>query len=119
MSMINLKTTLISMDGTTKNETKGILTDGKLSYEENGAKTTVSIEENMVIMLVKDDEHVLELTFKNQEQTSGIYTLYSTNSKISIDIYTKLLQIENNCIKIVYNFYDEERTYEIEYEVIV
>ena len=119
MSKIDIKTTLISPDATTKNEIKGILLEQKLLYEENNSKIAITIGDDSVTMVARSEEHILNLTFKEETETHGIYTLLSTDSVLNINIFTKLLQIENNYIKIIYNFNDEERCYEIEYEVIV
>lgn len=117
MGQINIKTTLIFEGKTTENQMKGNLLDKKLIYEENNSLVSILIDKKSVNMVAKDEEHILDLTFKNGESTKGVYTLFRTNSCIDIDIFTKLLQIGDNCIKIIYIFNNEERTYEIEYEV--
>jgi len=117
MGQVNVKTTLIFEGKTTENNIQGNFMDKKLTYEENNSLVSILIDGETINMTVEDKEHILNLTFKNGESTEGIYTLFSTNSQIHMDIFTKQLQIEDNCIKIIYIFNSEERTYEIEYEV--
>jgi len=119
MSKINIKTTLISPEGTTENKTKGIKMSNKLSYSENDFKVSIDIIDNSVNMTTKSDEHVLELLFKEGTETKGKYTLLHNNVEVTLNIFTKLLQISDNYIKIRYVFNEEERLYEIEYEEIV
>jgi len=118
MSKINIKTTLINPEETQENKTKGIMIDNKLLYDENNSKISIELEDDSVKMITRSIEHILELVFK-EGNTTGKYTLISENAGIDVEIFTKLLQISKNYIKINYIFNDEERTYEIEYEEIL
>jgi len=119
MSKVNIKTRLVNPEGTNENKTKGIISNNKLSYNENDFKVSLDIFADYITMTTKSDEHILELLFKEGTETKGKYTLLSNNVEVSVNIFTKLLQISDNYIKIKYVFNEEERLYEIEYEEIV
>lgn len=79
---------------------KGILKNNEIIFYEDGLKNKIKIKENEVLIeRVKD--YKLKMNFIMSKNTQGAYTI--CDYVLPLNIYTDLLQVTDNSIKIKYS----------------
>src|SRR5574344_2406693 len=117
MSKIKLKLSLKTSNNSYNKEINGIFNDNRIVYNDDGIKTTISLD-NLSIERENVD-YKLELIFS--EKPVGKYLLKKFNKIIDLDLKPQEFKINDNKITIKYyiNFEEYELfEYKIEYNII-
>lgn len=115
MSKVNIKSILKTKDEIIKYEGKGIKNNSTIIFNENGIKTTIEI--NNKIIIERKEQYYLLMTFDKQKKEEGKYT--TKYGKLKIETYTKYLKIEEKKLKIKYDLIINEHfidTFEYNFE---
>lgn len=81
-----------------------------LNYTEEELKVTIQILENRVIMERKNEEYDLCLEFSLNEKVRCNYEVKSIGLNLEIDVYTKILEIEENRVYICYELFNDNKS---------
>lgn len=108
--------TLKTGDETLSNKLLGVVMDDYIKYRKNNILVVIKILKDSVLITRNNDEYQLNLVFKNKTNTKGKYILKENNYNFDLDIYTYILNISNNEIKIKYKLNDETRTFTLNIE---
>lgn len=108
--------TLKTGDEALSNKLLGVVMDDYIKYRENNILVVIKILKDSVLITRNNDEYQLNLVFKNKTNTKGKYILKENNYNFDLDIYTYILNISNNEIKIKYKLNDETRTFTLNIE---
>ena len=102
MGKINLSASLISEDEKLKIETSGIKTDKKIVYKENNITVTILISNNRIEMNRTCNEYKINLLFEKNKKTMSTYNVFGALKVFELETFTRVLEIEENEIKIEY-----------------
>ncbi len=108
MSKIKIKSEIKSKNETHIFKGKGIKTKNKIIYTDNGILTTITL--GNIIYLERKKDYYLKLGFCTDKTTFGTYII--PEGKFKIEIKTKKIKIEKNCIKIEYFIKIDNKVYE-------
>lgn len=122
MSKIKIFTKLDSPDEKVVKEFKGILNNNKLVYTDDSVKTTIVLNDDL-LMTRENDDYKFEFIFKDKSVTKGYYTLKMYNTSMDLEIKTYKLEINENFFKVEYELLidDEDKQkfiFELNYEII-
>ncbi len=101
MSKVNINYSLKSKDGIYSFSGKGIKNGDKITYNDNGVLTIITLGENVFLERKKD--YLIKLGFCINNSMEGTYII----PEGSLDVYTetKELVISDNGVKIVYSLF--------------
>lgn len=94
---------------------KGILKDNIIKYYDEKIKVEINLNDFNLKRIGNDYE--LFLSFKEKR---GYYYLKDINQMIELKVTTEKLEVNDNCLKVIYklDISDEIYNFEIDYEVI-
>ena len=94
---------------------KGILKDNLIKYYDEKIKVEINLNDFNLKRIGNDYE--LFLSFKEKR---GYYYLKDINQMIEFKVTTEKLEVNDNCLKVIYklDISDEIYNFEIDYEVI-
>ena len=81
-----------------------------LNYMEENINVTVEIFEKRIRMERKNEEYDLNLEFVLNEKKRCKYIVNSIGLNLEIDVYTKILEIEENRIYISYELFNDSNS---------
>lgn len=84
--------------------------DCTLKYVEENLNVTIELFENKVKMERKNEEYDLNLEFIKNEKKRCKYIVNSIGLNLEIDVYTKILEIEENRIYISYELFNDNNS---------
>lgn len=99
MSKINIKSSLKSKDGIHTFEGKGIKNGDKITYNDNGIMTTLTLGEKVFLERKKD--YFIKLGFCTYNSMKGTYIIPEGN--LEVETETKELICNQNDIKVIYS----------------
>lgn len=108
MKRVTLCTNIENNDEKIKKLVDGEVSSNQIKYIDNGVLTNIKIFEKKVILTRKNKEYSIKLTFKEKEETKGIYKFTEINNDIELKIYTNKINIEKNNVYIDYYLFDKK-----------
>ena len=84
--------------------------DCTLSYMEENLSVTIEIFEKRIRMERKNEDYDLNLDFVLNEKKRCKYIVNSIGLNLEIDVYTKILEIEENRIYISYELFNDNNS---------
>ena len=91
-----------------------------IKYKEEDLQVTIQILDNKVLIERKNEEYDLNLIFSQNEKITCKYQVDFIGLNLEIDVYTKILEIEENRIYINYElFYDDKSFGTFEYKLLI
>jgi len=97
-------------------EEKGIKNKDKITYTNDGVKTTIKIDGNKV-MLIRDGSDFINTFVFDKKNSSCNYFLKENNYDVDIDINTLNIDINDDSIYIKYFIIDSNIEYEYKLEM--
>ena len=103
-----------------KKEIYGIQNKDSIKYTDEETKTEVKILNKVVKITRKNKEYSIELNFKEETKTICKYLIYKDNINIELDLYTSIIEINENSVKIEYELYNKkEKIGEYKYKIMI
>ena len=91
-----------------------------IKYKEEELKVTIEIFDNKIIMERKNEDYDLNLEFNLNEKVKCKYQVNSIGLNLEIDVYTKILEIEENRIYVSYELFNDNKSIgEFEYKLLL
>lgn len=91
-----------------------------IKYKEEDLQVTIQILDNKVIIERKNEEYDLNLVFSQNEKVTCKYQVDFIGLNLEIDVYTKILEIEENRIYINYELFNDNKSIGIfEYKLLI
>ena len=91
-----------------------------IKYKEEELKVSIEIFDNRIIMERKNEEYDLNLDFSLNEKVRCKYEVNSIGLNLEIDVYTKILEIEENRIYVSYELFNDNKSIgEFEYKLLL
>jgi len=84
--------------------------DCTLKYMEENLSVTIEIFEKRIRMERKNEEYDLNLDFSLNEKVRCKYQVNSIGLNLEIDVYTKILEIEENRIYVNYELFNDNKS---------
>ena len=81
-----------------------------LKYMEENLSVTIEIFEKRIRMERKNEEYDLNLDFSLNEKVRCKYQVNSIGLNLEIDVYTKILEIEENRIYVNYELFNDNKS---------
>jgi len=81
-----------------------------LKYMEENLNVTIEIMDKRIRMERKNEEYDLNLDFVQNEKKRCKYIVNSVGLNLEIDVYTKILEIEENRIYISYELFNDNNS---------
>ncbi len=79
-----------------------------IEYKEEDLKVKIQLYDKKVTMERKNEDYDLNLVFSENEKVRCKYQVNSIGLNLEIDVYTKILEIEENRIYINYELYNDD-----------
>lgn len=80
-----------------------------IKYSEEDLKVTIKILDNKILMERKNEEYDLNLEFSLNEKVRCKYQVNFIGLNLEIDVYTKILEIEENRVYINYELFNDNK----------
>lgn len=91
-----------------------------IRYKEEDLQVTIQILDNKVIIERKNEEYDLNLVFSQNEKITCKYQVDFIGLNLEIDVYTKILEIEENRIYINYELFNDNKSIgTFEYKLLI
>ena len=91
-----------------------------IKYKEEDLQVTIQILDNKVLIERKNEEYDLNLFFSQNEKVTCKYQVDFIGLNLEIEIYTKILEIEENRIYINYELFNDNKSIGIfEYKLMI
>lgn len=91
-----------------------------IEYKEEDLKVKIQLYDKKVTMERKNEDYDLNLVFSENEKVRCKYEVNSIGLNLEIDVYTKILEIEENRIYINYELYNDDNLIGIfEYKLLI
>ena len=91
-----------------------------IKYKEEDLQVTIQILDKKVIIERKNEEYDLNLVFSQNEKITCKYQVDFIGLNLEIDVYTKILEIEENRIYINYELFNENKSIgTFEYKLLI
>ena len=91
-----------------------------IKYKEEDLQVTIQILDNKVLIERKNEEYDLNLFFSQNEKVTCKYQVDFIGLNLEIEIYTKILEIEENRIYINYEIFNDGKSIGIfEYKLLI
>lgn len=91
-----------------------------IKYKEEDLKVTIQILDNKVLIERKNEEYDLNLVFSQNERVTCKYQVDFIGLNLEIDVYTKILEIEENRIYINYELFNDNKSIgTFEYKLLI
>ena len=113
MAKKEIEVVLKTNDNIIKNNILGIVNNTTIKYNDGGVIVVITTQEDRISMSRTTDEYQLILNFIKDKEELGSYLLKETNAKFDILVKTKILEINDNNIKIVYELNDEKKEFSL------
>jgi len=81
-----------------------------IKYKEENLRVSIEILDNRIIMERKNEEYDLNLDFSLNEKVRCKYQVNSIGLNLEIDVYTKILEIEENRIYVNYELFNDNKS---------
>lgn len=81
-----------------------------IEYQEEDMKVKIQILKNKVVLTRKNEDYDLCMEFIQGETKRCEYIVKSIGLNVDIDVFTKLLEIEENRIYINYELFNENKS---------
>lgn len=91
-----------------------------IKYKEEDLQVTIQILDKKVIIERKNEEYDLNLIFSQNERVTCKYQVDFMGLNLEIDVYTKILEIEENRIYINYELFNDNKSIgTFEYKLLI
>ena len=91
-----------------------------IKYKEEDLQVTIQILDKKVLIERKNEEYNLNLVFSQNERVTCKYQVDFIGLNLEIDVYTKILEIEENRIYINYELFNDNKSIgTFEYKLLV
>ena len=91
-----------------------------IRYKEEDLQVTIQILDKKVIIERKNEEYDLNLVFSQNEKITCKYQVDFIGLNLEIDVYTKILEIEENRIYINYELFNDDKSIgTFEYKLLI
>lgn len=91
-----------------------------IRYKEEDLQVTIQILDKKVIIERKNEEYDLNLVFSQNEKITCKYQVDFIGLNLEIDVYTKILEIEENRIYINYELFNDNKSIgTFEYKLLI
>lgn len=91
-----------------------------IKYKEEDLQVTIQILDKKVIIERKNEEYDLNLVFSQNEKITCKYQVDFIGLNLEIDVYTKILEIEENRIYINYELFNDNKSIgTFEYKLLI
>lgn len=91
-----------------------------IRYKEEDLQVTIQILDKKVIIERKNEEYDLNLIFSQNERVTCKYQVDFIGLNLEIDVYTKILEIEENRIYINYELFNDNKSIgTFEYKLLI
>lgn len=91
-----------------------------IKYKEEDLQVTIQILDNKVLIERKNEEYDLNLVFSQNERVTCKYQVDFIGLNLEIDVYTKILEIEENRIYINYELFNDNKSIgTFEYKLLI
>ena len=91
-----------------------------IRYKEEDLQVTIQILDNKVLIERKNEEYDLNLFFSQNEKVTCKYQVDFIGLNLEIDVYTKILEIEENRIYINYELFNDNKSIgTFEYKLLI
>ena len=91
-----------------------------IKYKEEELQVTIQILDKKVIIERKNEEYDLNLVFSQNEKITCKYQVDFIGLNLEIDVYTKILEIEENRIYINYELFNDNKSIgTFEYKLLI
>ena len=91
-----------------------------IKYKEEDLQVTIQILDKKVIIERKNEEYDLNLIFSQNERVTCKYKVDFIGLNLEIDVYTKILEIEENRIYINYELFNDNKSIgTFEYKLLI
>ena len=91
-----------------------------IKYKEEDLQVTIQILDKKVIIERKNEEYDLNLIFSQNERVTCKYQVDFIGLNLEIDVYTKILEIEENRIYINYELFNDNKSIgTFEYKLLI
>lgn len=94
--------------------------ENSFKYVEEELKVFIQISDKRIIMERKNEEYDLNLEFVQNEKIRCKYEVNSLGLNLEIDVYTRILEIEENRIYVNYELFNDNKSIGIfEYKLLI
>ena len=91
-----------------------------IKYKEEDLQVTIQILDKKVIIERKNEEYDLNLIFSQNERVTCKYQVDFIGLNLEIDVYTKILEMEENRIYINYELFNDNKSIgTFEYKLLI
>ena len=91
-----------------------------IKYKEEDLQVTIQILDKKVLIERKNEEYDLNLVFSQNERITCKYQVDFIGLNLEIDVYTKILEIEENRIYINYELFNDNKSIgTFEYKLLI
>lgn len=91
-----------------------------INYSEEDLKVKIQILDKRVVMERKNEDYDLNLEFSLNEKVRCKYEVTSLGLNLEIDVYTKILEIEENRVYINYELFNDNKSIgTFEYKLLI
>lgn len=91
-----------------------------IKYKEEDLQVTIQILDKKVLIERKNEEYDLNLVFSQNERVTCKYQVDFIGLNLEIDVYTKILEIEENRIYINYELFNDNKSIgTFEYKLLI
>lgn len=91
-----------------------------IKYKEEDLQVTIQILDKKVLIERKNEEYDLNLIFSQNEKITCKYQVDFIGLNLEIDVYTKILEIEENRIYINYELFNDDKSIgTFEYKLLI
>ena len=91
-----------------------------IKYKEEDLQVTIQILDKKVLIERKNEEYNLNLVFSQNERVTCKYQVDFIGLNLEIDVYTKILEIEENRIYINYELFNDNKSIgTFEYKLLI
>lgn len=80
------------------------------NYYEEDLNVELEVFDNKIILSRKSEDYDLVLEFIKDEKTNTIYEVKSIGLNLSLEVYTKELEIKENIIYINYELFNDKKS---------
>lgn len=123
MKKIKISSVLSNSNDETLNINTTSMYDEKnkiISYMEKDLNVKISILDNKLIIERYNDDYDLKLEFEEGKSNNCKYNVKSIGLEIEVCVYTKLLEISNNIIHVLYELFNDNNSIGVfEYKLIL
>lgn len=94
--------------------------DNCFKYVEEDLKVSIKILDKRILMERQNEEYDLNLEFAENEKIRCKYEVSSLGLNLEIDVYTKILEIEENRIYVNYELFNDNKSIgKFEYKLLI